>query len=156
MKNMKSGIFIPALLLRCIRVVGGVETENSEQQTQVVDHRQLVEMPAQVQQLMREDMRDHLAAMSEIFGYLANNDFAVAAEVTEKRMGKSSMGKHRGTGMGPGRFMPLAMRQIGWGMHEAASNFAEVAKSGDLNKSYAALQRVMASCTACHLSFRVR
>ena len=155
MRNTKSGIFTAALLL-WIGSVGGAGADNSEQQAQAADHRQLVEMPVQTQQLMRKDMQDHLAAMSEIFGYLADNNFAVAAEVAEKRMGKSSMGKHRATGMGPGRFMPLEMRKIGWGMHEAASNFAEVAKSGNLNKSYAALQKVMSSCTACHLSFRVR
>jgi len=113
-------------------------------------------MPAQAQQLMRKDMQDHLAALSEVLGYLVNQDFALAAEVAEKRMGKSSMGKHRETGMGPGRFMPLEMRQIGWGMHEAASDFAESAKSGDQNKIYASLQKVMSSCTACHLSYRTR
>jgi hypothetical protein len=155
MKKINYRIFTAVLLLW----IGGmniVEADNSEQPAQVTDHRQLVEMPAEAQQLMRKDMQDHLLAMSEIFGYLAESNFVVAAEVAEKRMGKSSMGKHRAAGMGPGRFMPPAMRQIGVGMHEAVSNFAEVAKSGDLNKTYAALQTVMASCAACHMSFRVR
>lgn len=154
MKNIKCGIFASALLL-CTGAVTA-ETVNQGEPAQPADYRQLVEMPPQAQQLMRKDMQNHLAALSEVLGYLVNKDFALAAEVAEKRMGKSSMGKHRETGMGPGRFMPLEMRQIGWGMHEAASDFAESAKSGDQNKIYASLQKVMSSCTACHLSYRTR
>lgn len=155
MNTIKSVIITSALLL-CTVTASGAETVNSELAIPVVDSRQFVEMPAETQQLMRKDMQDHLAAISAILGYLANKEFKAAAEVAEKRMGKSSMGKHRATGMGPGRFMPLAMRDIGWGMHGAASNLAEAAQSGDLDKSYAALHKVMNSCVTCHLSFRIR
>jgi hypothetical protein len=124
--------------------------------TAVEDSRQLVEMPAQARVYMREDMLDHLAAMSEIMGLMSTEDWVAAAEVAETRMGRSSMGKYRDTGMGPGRFMPLEMRQLGWNMHEAASRFAEVAKTGDGPRAWAALQDVTASCVACHYSYRTR
>jgi hypothetical protein len=120
------------------------------------DFRQLVSMPEQARQLMRQDMLDHLSTLNEIVGYLANNNLDAAAEVAETRMGESSMGKHRATGMGPGRFMPLAMRNLGWGMHESASEFSRVAKDGDLKAAYAALQKVTTSCVACHYSYRTR
>jgi len=122
------------------------------------DYRQLVAMPELPRALMRADMQDHLVALNEIFGYLAENNLASAAETAEKRLGNSSMGKHAvmARGQGPGRFMPDAMRQMGWGMHTAASEFAEVAKGGDTAKTYTALQKVMASCAACHMSFRTR
>jgi len=120
------------------------------------DLRQLVTMPEQTRKLMREDMLDHLSALNEIIGYLAENNLDTAAEVAETRMGKSSMGKHRGTGMGPGKFMPAEMRKIGWGMHESASEFSQVAKDGDLKSAYNALQKVTSSCVACHYSYRTR
>ena len=120
------------------------------------DPRQLVSMPEQARLLMQQDMLDHLAALNEVLGYLASGELASAADVAESRMGKSSMGKHRATGMGPGRFMPLAMRNIGWGMHEAASEFSHIAKTGDVTAAYAALQKVTSSCVACHYSYRVR
>lgn len=122
------------------------------------DHRQLVAMPELPRALMRADMQDHLVALNEIFGYLAENNLAAAAETAEKRLGNSSMGKHAvmARGQGPGRFMPDAMRQIGWEMHAAGSEFAQVAKGGDTAKTYTALQKVMASCVACHMSFRTR
>ena len=122
------------------------------------DHRQLVTMPELPRALMRTDMQDHLVALNEIFGYLAESNLAAAAETAEKRLGNSSMGKHAvmARGQGPGRFMPDAMRQMGWDMHAAGSEFAQVAKAGDTAKTYTALQKVMASCVACHMSFRTR
>lgn len=120
------------------------------------DQRQLVSMPEQAQQLMRTDMLDHMSALNEIIGYLATNDLKSAATVAEKRMGRSSMGKHRGTGMGPGRFMPDAMHQIGWGMHDAATEFSAVANKGDVKAAYSALQKITSTCVACHYSYRIR
>jgi len=122
------------------------------------DHRQLVNMPELPRTLMRTDMQDHLVALNEIFGYLAENNLAAAAETAEKRLGNSSMGKHAvmARGQGPGRFMPDAMRQMGWDMHAAGSEFAQMAKGGDTTKTYTALQKVMTSCVACHMSFRTR
>ena len=120
------------------------------------DTRQLVSMPDQARELMRKDMLDHLSALNEIIGYLASNNLEAAAEVAETRMGRSSMGKHRGTGMGPGRFMPLEMRNLGWGMHDAATEFSKIAKQGDLKSAYSALQKVTSSCVACHYSYRTR
>ena len=131
-------------------------TPQSEIKSADGDHRQLVSMPDQARQLMRKDMLDHLSALNEIISHLAENNLAAAANVAETRMGKSSMGKHRGSGMGPGRFMPLEMRNIGWGMHDAATEFSKVAKSGDLKGAYRALQKVTRSCVACHYSYRTR
>ncbi|BAN34352.1 hypothetical protein SCD_n00504 [Sulfuricella denitrificans skB26] len=122
------------------------------------DYRQLATMPELSRALMRTDMQDHLMALNEIFGHLAENNLAAASETAENRLGNSSMGKHAvmARGQGPGRFMPDAMRQLGWSMHAAASEFAEVAKEGDTAKTYSALQKVMTSCVACHMSFRTR
>lgn len=128
------------------------------QQAVPEDHRQLVTMPAPAQAAQRADMLDHLAALNEILGYAAEGKWQDAAETAEKRLGESSMGKYRMAlrGQGPGRFMPDAMRQLGWNMHGSASRFAKIAKEGDTAKSLAALQEVMASCVACHLSYRTR
>ncbi len=120
------------------------------------DHRQLVSMPEQARELMRQDMLLHLSTLNEIMGYLADNDLKAAAEAAETKMGKSSMGKHRATGMGPGRFMPLEMRNMGWGMHEAATEFSQIAREGDMKRTYGALQKVTTFCIACHYSYRTR
>ena len=120
------------------------------------DHRQLVSMPDETSRLMRKDMLDRLSALNEIVGLLAGNNLDAAADVAETRMGKSSMGRHRATGMGPGRFMPLEMRNIGWAMHESATEFSRTAREGNLKGAYSALQKVTASCVACHYSYRTR
>lgn len=122
------------------------------------DSRQLVAMPDAARAIMRTDMLDHLAALNEIAGHLAENDLAAAADTAENRIGNSAIGKHAAMarGQGPGRYMPDAMRQLGWGMHSAASEFAQIVKQGNQANTYAALQKIMSSCVACHMSFRTR
>jgi len=122
------------------------------------DPRQLVTMPAISQAVLREEMIDNLGALHEIIGLLAQNKLKEAADVAEQRLGRSSMGKHaaRTRGQGPGRYMPEGMRNIGLAMHDAASEFASVARSGDQAKAYAALQQVTANCVACHAAYRTR
>lgn len=122
----------------------------------VEDGRKLVEMPPEVQATLRLEMMDHLAAINELIGYIGSSELTRAAEVAEERMGVSSMGKHRQSGMGPGRFMPPEMRAFGMAMHQASSRFAKIAEQGDLQASVAALQEVTATCVACHYTYRVR
>jgi Cytochrome C' len=130
----------------------------SAQQQVPEDPRQLVAMPPLQQALLREEMLDNLGALNEIIGLVANDKLAEAGDVAEKRLGHSSMGKHaaRSRGMGPGRFMPEAMRNIGLSMHDAASDFARTAKAGDRAAALAKLQQVTGACVACHAAFRTR
>jgi hypothetical protein len=122
------------------------------------DPRTVVDMPALQRALIREEMLDHLVALDEILADLSSNQLNAAADVAEKRLGLSSMGKHaaRTAGQGPGRFMPEAMRSIGIGMHQAASEFAKVARAGNRDAAYQALQPVVGACVACHAGFRLR
>lgn len=154
-----------ALLLSLMTLLSGLppaihaqtaEAPESGDSAVAADPRQLVTMPAEARELMRTDMLDHLAALNSIIGLLAENDLQSVAEVAETRMGKSSMGKHRASGMGPGRFMTLEMRNIGWGMHEAASELAQAAEKNDSKGAWSALQRVTGACVACHNSYRTR
>ncbi len=133
-----------------------LHSAQAENQSSVGASRQLVSMPEETRGQMRKEMLDHLSALNELIGHLANSDLDAVATVAETRMGKSSMGKHRATGMGPGKYMPEAMRNIGFGMHEAASELSQVAKEGDLQGAYGALQKITSACVACHYSFRIR
>ncbi|MEY6431330.1 hypothetical protein ABC977_02790 [Thioalkalicoccus limnaeus] len=123
------------------------------------DTRYLVEMPELQQQLLRREMQEHLLAYQRILGHLANGELAAAGEVAEQTMGVSTMGKHaaatRGLG-GPGRFMPDGMRQMAFGMHEAATDFARVTKEDDLGAALRALQDLTGICAACHMAYRTR
>lgn len=122
------------------------------------DPRQRVTMPPLAQALLREQMLDHLGALNELIGLLAADKLAEAGEVAEKRLGHSSMGRHaaRARGQGPGCFMPEAMHNIGLGMHDAASDFAKMAKAGERAAALARLEQVTAACVACHAAFRTR
>jgi len=120
------------------------------------DPRQLVSMPAPAQKLLRQDMIDHLVVLNQVFSHLAAGEYQQAGELAEARLGNSSMGRHRGTGMGPGRFMPPEMHQLGIAMHQSASELAKTLNEQDDAKAHAGLQRVTSFCVACHMGFRIR
>ena len=120
------------------------------------DSRRLVEMPAESLILLRQDMISHLATLHSIIVALGNGDLKVAADTAEQQLGRVSMGRHRATGMGPGRFMPEKMRSLGWNMHDAADNFAMETRKGNIQGAYAALQNITESCVACHAVYRTK
>lgn len=120
------------------------------------DSRRLVEMPADTLILLRQDMLSHLSALHSIIVALGSGDLEVAANTAEQQLGRASMGKHRATGMGPGRFMPEKMRTLGWNMHNAADGFATETRKGDVKGAYAALQNITESCLACHAVYRTK
>jgi len=118
------------------------------------DGRQLIEMPAPMQEHMLGNMRDHLATLNEMNMGLAKKDYERAAQAAEQRLGISSLTAHGAEHMAP--YMPKAMQAIGTEMHRAATRFALAAQERDLNKTLNALAGVTAQCVACHSAYRVR
>ena len=118
------------------------------------DDRVAVELPQMMREHMLANMRDHLAAINEILGYLGNGELDRAAETAEYRLGMSSLESHGASHMA--KFMPQAMREAGTTMHQSASRFARIAQEGDALTAYRALADVTAACVACHSGFRVK
>jgi len=120
------------------------------------DTRELVKMPAPMQQHMLANMRDHLLAITEIQQALGSGEYDRAAEVAEKRIGMSSLATHGASHMAP--FMPRSMQEIGTQMHKAASQFAviaqETAVDGNLKRAVGALSAITRQCVACHAGYR--
>ena len=104
------------------------------------------------------NMRDHLLAIQQITAYLADKRFDAAAEVAESRLGISSLEGHGAHEVA--QYMPEEMRQIGHGMHQAASRFALAAQAsgatGDVAPALRALAQVQDSCIACHAGFELK
>ena len=92
-----------SVLSLCLSGAIMADASIAEAQTPLTDNRRLVEMPAEAQQLLRQDMRDHLLALSEILGHLANEDFSAAAEVAEQRLGNKRQGQAPGGRYWPGQ-----------------------------------------------------
>jgi len=146
------------------------------------DTRQLVKFPPQMEQKFLFRMRDHFVALDGIIAALGEENFEKAATVAESGLnmgsGKGgrkagshecehdgeSPGSHQGheheaggheQGKGFGKYMPREMKRMGLAMHEAAGEFARVAREGDAKTAFQALHRVTSSCIACHASYRV-
>lgn len=122
------------------------------------DTRERVELPAPMVQHMLANMRDHLAAITEIQRALGAGEYLLAGAIAERRIGMSSLESHGASHMAP--FMPKPMQAIGTQMHRSASQFALVAQEsgvdGNLARAVAALSKVTEQCVACHAAYRVR
>ncbi|MBS0245039.1 MAG: hypothetical protein JSR61_00350 [Proteobacteria bacterium] len=125
------------------------------------DRRELVQLPAPMQDHMLANMRDHLATLSEVTGNLADGKLDAAAKLLEQRLGMSSLSLHDAAHMAP--YMPQTMQDIGTSMHRAASRLAITIQDADVAPSVEAmakvnrgLHEVTSACVACHASYRIR
>jgi len=134
----------------------GTDASGEVIESQFTDLRTLVELPDKARRILLEDMLDHLAVLNEINRYLAENKLQSAAEVAETGMGRSLLSKYQNEEFRPGRYMPKEMRELGWELHNAASQFATAARQGDLRKTLSAYHRITSACVACHYSYRIR
>jgi len=129
--------------------------------TRAQDARELVRLPAPMQEHMLANMRDHLVTLNAIVGDVADDKFDAAAKLAEDRLGMSSLGLHGAAHMAP--FMPQPMQELGTAMHHAASRLAIVLQDTSVSPSLEtmrdvsrALNEVMTACTACHSQYRIR
>jgi hypothetical protein len=122
------------------------------------DPRQLVKMPAPMQEHMLANMREHLVAMGEIQAALAAGKFSEAADIAEQRIGMSSLQGHGASHLAP--YMPKGMQDTGTAMHRAASRFArttqEAAVTNDTQRALGALAELTQQCNTCHAGYRLR
>ena len=125
------------------------------------DGRELIALPAPMQEHMLANMRDHLATLDAVFGDIADNKFDQASKLLEERLGMSSLPLHHAAEMAP--YFPKPMQDAGTSMHRAASRLAIALQNASVAQSFdamrevnAALHEVTSSCVACHTGYRVR
>jgi len=118
------------------------------------DPRELVALPEMMQLHMMANMRDQLAASDEILSAMGGGNLEGAADISESRLGMSSLTAHGAEHMG--QFMPQGMREAGMAMHRAATAFALKAQEGEAVPAYQALTAVTSACVACHAGYRIR
>lgn len=122
--------------------------------------REFVQLPEPMQEHMLGNMRDHLVALNEIIGEVANSKFDSAAKLAEQRLGMSSLSLHGAAHMAP--YMPQPMQDIGTSMHRAASRLAIVLQDTSVSPTFdtmrdvsRALHEVTSTCAACHARYRI-
>lgn len=124
----------------------------------VADRRLAVEFPPMLREHTLANMRDHLLALQQIQSALAAGRFDEAAEVSERRLGLSSLESHGAHDVA--KFMPQGMQDAGTAMHRSASRLAlaaqDAAAKNDLKPALAALAEVTATCVACHAGYRLK
>jgi hypothetical protein len=145
------------------------------------DARELLHFPAAMESSFLGNMRDHMQTLDVLLQSVASGDFASAARTASDRLGldspsaagckSSKTGAAQSTSQSSSApagsmdemmalFMPEAMRDVGYSMHAAASEFAVITSQAKLTKDLPAvveaLSRVTQNCVACHTAYRLR
>lgn len=122
------------------------------------DRRIEVAFPPELREHTLANMRDHLAVLQEVQAALAKGRFDEAGEISERRLGMTSLPAHGSHDVA--KFMPQGMQDIGTAMHRGASRFAVAAQNAavadDVKPALAALAEVTAQCVACHAAYRLK
>jgi hypothetical protein len=122
------------------------------------DSRIEVEFPAALREHTLANMRDHLLTLQEIQAALAAGKFDQAGEISEQRLGMSSLATHDAHEVA--KYMPQGMQDAGSAMHRSASRFALSAQNAsatqEVKPALAALAEITAHCVACHASYRLK
>ncbi len=129
--------------------------------TKSEDPREIVPMPAMMQEHMLANMRDHLATLNAVIGDMGEGKFDAASKLLEERLGMSSLPLHQAAEMAP--FFPQPMQDAGTNMHHAASRLAIALQDASVAQTFdsmrevnAALHEVTSACVACHTGYRLR
>lgn len=125
------------------------------------DARTAIDLPADVRDFFRYEMRGHLEQLDTLFARLSEGDFKAAAAFA--RDGLAVMGKHPPGAPHPGQFMPAEFRAMGQVMHQAAAEVAKTADAAsqppgaaDWKAVMGAVSRLTATCAGCHGMFRIK
>jgi cytochrome c556 len=152
MRPLKANILCALLASSC--AAGGGHDHGSAVEA---DPRVAVHFPEALRAHTLANMRDHLATLQAIQEALAHAQYDRAAELSERRLGLTSLEAHGAHEVA--KYMPPAMQEMGTGMHRAASRFsiaaANAGASGDLKGALEALSAVTAQCVACHAAYRL-
>lgn len=119
---------------------------------QGADERKKVEMPAQVQEMLLANMRDHLATLEKIIAFLAQEQYSQAAAIAKEHLGMEAM---HGMCAPVMAHQPPEMRHMSHAMHDAADAFAQTAQNKP-KEALGALSSLSQTCVSCHNAYRLR
>ena len=125
------------------------------------DRRMLVAMPEAARQSLLLGMQNHMAVLSTLLSYIANERFEQAAQLADAglRIGPFDSEVERDAAT----YFPPEMRDAGDSLREAGRRLAVAARKAEADRSYYRMRRlagavdeVAATCNMCHAYYRIR
>ena len=139
------------LVLLVASVSLGADTMNNHKMDMTPDdERQSLGIKGTMQGVHQlSNMREHLAAVSEIMQLMNTGKYEEASTIASEKLGltleKNTM---------CGSFKNQSFEQMGVKFHQSADDFAQILKTRDQKKSMLAFEKVVNGCVLCHTTFR--
>ena len=153
MNNIRN--VLPAFCLLAALAQGSALAQEAAAPAFDPTQRKMVDMPPNVPPVLRGEMVGFLGTLRQAVALSSEGKYGEAADLVEKEMGFSAMGRHAG-GVRPGMFMPPEMHSMARFLHKASTDWSQALRTGDRAKADAAFAQVLGNCAGCHLSFQIR
>jgi hypothetical protein len=109
-------------------------------------------LSSESQAILKETMREHLEALQEIVGTIAQGDYKKAAQITREKLGFAKhhqvMQREKGITY-PSKYQELAMAH-----HQEAEDLAKAISTGEAQPIFQHMQQTIHACVACHQAYK--
>ena len=129
---------------------GSEREANALEELDRLDQRKPLPLLPMMANHQKQSMREHLAAVQEVVSASATRDFGKVAQAAQ-RMGYSETMAQRCEHMGAGA---VGFTEQALAFHHSADKIAAAAQREDLPAVLGALSETLATCTACHASYK--
>lgn len=151
MKNMLCGL---TLALSGLILWAGCADRPQKPETiplmgEVPDTRTPIQLPIAVDRAHRDVMMQHLETVQVLVGALADGDYELAKGVTEAHLGFFAR-RHTVVRHAPPAYVEMAVAHV-----QATKDLAAVMPSKDIKQILPRLNRLLKTCMACHLEYKV-
>jgi len=116
---------------------------------EIPDTRTPIHLPPETDRAHRDVMMQHLETIEVLVGALADEDFKLAEGVAQAHLGFFAR-RHVAAQQAPPAYRELAMAH-----YRAGRELAKTIPSKDMKQILPGLHRLLKTCMACHLEYRV-
>lgn len=115
----------------------------------VPDSRISLNLSPAMKQHQLSNMREHVVAIREIVGLIADNKFDNAAQIAHEKLGLTPDMQQMCGSFGNDQF-----KTLGFAFHKSADDLADALKTKNTQTSLRALHQTLNYCVECHATFR--
>jgi len=141
------------LAAACLNTVCAAEEEmrheNHQHDMSMMDTRISLKLSPKMKQHQLTNMREHVAAIKNIVGLIAEAKFEEASKIAHDRLGLTPEMQAMCD-----MFENEKFRTLGMAFHKSGDELGDALQSKEVNLSLRALNRTMQYCVECHATFR--
>jgi len=122
---------------------------NHHHDMNMTDTRTSLKLSSEMKQHQLSNMREHVEAIKNIVGLIAENKFEEASKIAHAKLGLTPEMQSMCN-----MFDNKDFKKLGFAFHKSGDDLGDALKTKDVNASLRALNKTMEYCVTCHATYR--